>query len=75
MNLDINVTSTCNLGCKYCSEGHNPEMPDLAKIENSKTDVKTQDIIKFISKVHAKNPNEVIDISFWGGEPMMNMNY
>jgi radical SAM protein with 4Fe4S-binding SPASM domain len=75
MNLDINVTSTCNLGCKYCSEGHNPDMPDLAKIENSKTDVKTQDIIKFISKVHEKNPNEEIEISFWGGEPMMNMNY
>lgn len=75
MNIDINVTSTCNLGCKYCSEGHNPDMPDLAKIENSKTDVKTQDIIKFISKVHEKNPDEIIDISFWGGEPMMNMNY
>lgn len=75
MNLDINVTSTCNLGCKYCSEGHNPDMPDLAKIENSKTDVKTQDIIKFISKVHAKKPDEIIDISFWGGEPMMNMTY
>lgn len=75
MNLDINVTSTCNLGCKYCSEGHNPDMPDLAKIENSKTDVKTQDIIKFISKVHEKRPDEIIDISFWGGEPMMNMNY
>ena len=75
MNLDINVTSTCNLGCKYCSEGHNPEMPDLAKIENSKTDVKTQDIIKFIAKVLEKKPDEIIDISFWGGEPMMNMNY
>ena len=75
MNLDINVTSTCNLGCKYCSEGHNPEMPDLAKIENSKTDVKTQDIIKFISKVLEKKPDEIIDISFWGGEPMMNMTY
>lgn len=75
MNLDINVTSTCNLGCKYCSEGHNPDMPDLAKIENSKTDVKTQDIIKFIGKVHAKKPDEIIDISFWGGEPMMNMTY
>jgi radical SAM protein with 4Fe4S-binding SPASM domain len=75
VNLDINVTSTCNLGCKYCSEGHNPEMPDLAKIENSKTDVKTQDIIKFIAKVLEKKPDEIIDISFWGGEPMMNMNY
>lgn len=74
MNLDINVTSTCNLGCKYCSEGHNPDMPDLAKIENSKTDVKTQDIINFISKIREKS-NEKITISFWGGEPMMNMNY
>jgi MoaA/NifB/PqqE/SkfB family radical SAM enzyme len=65
MNLDINVTSTCNLGCKYCSEGHNPDMPDLAKIENSKTDVKTQDIINFISKIREKS-NEKITISFWG---------
>lgn len=75
MNLDINVTSTCNLGCKYCSEGHNPDMPDLAKIENSKTDVKTQELINFISKIREKNENETITISFWGGEPMMNMTY
>lgn len=75
MNLDINVTSTCNLGCKYCSEGHNPEMPDLAKIENSKTDVGTQELLEFISKIHQKNPEEKIQISFWGGEPMINMRY
>ncbi len=75
MTLDINVTSTCNLGCKYCSEGHNPDMPDLAKIENSKTDVKTQEIIDFIQRVQEKDPNEEIIIAFWGGEPMMNMPY
>ena len=75
MNIDINVTSTCNLGCKYCSEGHNPDMPDLAKIENSKTDVKTQEIINFITKLREKDKEEKIKISFWGGEPMMNMNY
>lgn len=75
MVLDINVTSTCNLGCKYCSEGHNPEMPDKSIIENSKTDVKTQNIIDFIDRVFEKNPNEHIHIAFWGGEPMMNLNY
>lgn len=75
MILDINVTSTCNLGCKYCSEGHNPEMPDLAKIENSKTDVKTLDLINFISRVKKKTPDEKFTIAFWGGEPMMNMRY
>mgnify|MGYP001313747318 CR=1 FL=1 len=75
MVLDINVTSTCNLGCKYCSEGHNPDMPDLAKIENSKTDVKTQELINFISKVKESRPDEVFTIAFWGGEPMMNMPY
>jgi len=75
VNLDINVTSTCNLGCKYCSEGHNPDMPDLAKIENSKTDVKTLDIINFISKIRKEKPEEAIHISFWGGEPFMNFQY
>jgi len=75
MNLDVNVTSTCNLGCKYCSEGHNPDMPDLAKIENSKTDVKSQDLIQFIDDVLLKTPDEKIQVSFWGGEPMMNMKY
>lgn len=75
MTIDLNVTSTCNLGCKYCSEGHNPDMPDLAKIENSKTDVKTEEILKFIERIQIKNPNEQIQISFWGGEPMMNIKY
>lgn len=75
MNLDINVTSTCNLGCKYCCEGHNPIMPDLSKIENSKTSIPITDIVKFIRSVHNKTPDEIIFISFWGGEPMMNMQY
>lgn len=50
-------------------------MPDLAKIENSKTDVKTQEFFAFIDKVKKHNPNEPITIAFWGGEPFMNFQY
>jgi len=73
MTLDINVTSTCNLGCKYCSEGHNPDVPDKSVIENSKTNVSKEEIDTFIAKSKIEKPNEPINISFWGGEPMMNM--
>ena len=75
MQLDINVTSTCNLGCLYCSEGHNPNEPDLSVIENSKTNVPKEDIIKLVQNVHSEKPEEPVNIAFWGGEPMMNMQY
>lgn len=50
-------------------------MPDKSIIENSKTDVETEKLLKFIDSVLAKNPEEQIHISFWGGEPMMNLKY
>lgn len=50
-------------------------MPDKSIIENSKTDVKTQQLLDFISRVLERNPKEDIHISFWGGEPMMNLSY
>lgn len=71
MNIDINLTSICNFGCRYCSEGQNPEMPNLARIENSKTRVPLQAFINFIDGLSDKN----VDIGFWGGEPFINFDY
>ncbi len=72
MKIDINVTSTCNLGCAYCSEGHNPLVPDKSIIENSQTKVSKEEINTFISRMKNEKPDEQVDISWWGGEPMIN---
>lgn len=50
-------------------------MPDKSIIENSKTDVETEKLLAFIDSVLKRNPNEEIHLSFWGGEPMMNLSY
>lgn len=71
-HIDINLTSTCNYGCKYCSEGHNPHTPSLSRIENAKTKVPLQVLIHFLDGF--KNSDE-IKIGFWGGEPLLNFQY
>jgi radical SAM protein with 4Fe4S-binding SPASM domain len=48
-------------------------MPDKSIIENSKTKVSKEEIDNFIFRSMKEKPNEQINISFWGGEPMMNM--
>lgn len=64
MFLDICVTSACNLGCLYCSEGKGTI--DQSRILNSKIKIGLLEIINFIEKFN------VDKIGFWGGEPFLN---
>jgi len=64
MILDICVTSACNLGCLYCSEGKGTI--DQSRILNSKIKINLQEIINFIERFH------VDKVGFWGGEPFLN---
>lgn len=75
MNIDINLTSVCNYGCKYCSEGKNPDVPDKSRILNSKTHVTLDDLQRLVNETREKRHNEPFVFAFWGGEPFINWQF
>lgn len=68
MIIDINVTSTCNLACTYCSEGYEC---GLSTAFEENTSVTLDNIEEFMSKL--SDPKR--DIYFWGGEPFINWEF
>ena len=68
MVIDINVTSTCNLACTYCSEGFEC---GLSTAFEENTSVTLENIEEFMSKID--DPKR--DIYFWGGEPFINWEF
>lgn len=68
MNIDINVTSTCNLACTYCSEGFEC---GLSTAYEENTSVTLENIEEFMNKIS----DPVKNIFFWGGEPFVNYDF
>lgn len=68
MIIDINVTSTCNLACTYCSEGFEC---GLSTAFEENTSITLDDITNYMAKI--SDPKK--DIYFWGGEPFVNYNF
>lgn len=66
--IDLNVTSTCNLGCTYCSEGFEC---GLSTIFEENTYVTIDNIQELMDKI--KDPKK--EIYFWGGEPFINWQF
>lgn len=66
--IDINVTSTCNLACTYCSEGFECGLSTVFDENTSVTLENIDDIVNGIS-----DPKK--DIFFWGGEPFVNWKF
>ncbi len=63
-NLVINTTLECNLGCWYCYESH----PSRSFLPLQLVDT----ILEHLKIKIASEPFEVLKLSFFGGEPMMN---
>lgn len=66
--IDINVTSTCNLACTYCSEGFEC---GLSSAYEENTSLTLDNIEEFMNKI----PNPKKSIYFWGGEPFVNYEF
>lgn len=66
--IDINVTSTCNLACTYCSEGFEC---GLSTEYEENTSVTLDNIEEFMNRI----PNPKKQIFFWGGEPFVNYEF
>tara|TARA_B100000953_G_scaffold297042_1_gene291038 strand:- start:380 stop:1708 length:1329 start_codon:yes stop_codon:yes gene_type:complete len=68
LNIDINVTSICNLACTYCSEG---ESCGLSSEFLKQTDLSPKELVDNILKVKFSKYKSV-SLYFWGGEPFQN---
>lgn len=68
MVIDINVTSTCNLACTYCSEGFEC---GLSTAFEENTSITLENIDELMARI--SDPKK--DIYFWGGEPFVNYEF
>jgi len=66
--IDLNVTSTCNLACTYCSEGFECGLSTMFEENTHVTLDNVQDLMNRI-----KDPKK--DVYFWGGEPFVNWEF
>lgn len=76
--LIFEVTDACNLRCKYC--GYADLYEGYDKRENIKFHfVKAKLIIDYLHRIWKQNRcedvNETISISFYGGEPLLNVSF
>ena len=76
--ITFEVTDACNLRCKYCAYGELYE--DYDKRTNKKMPVDTAiSLLDYLIQFWQSNQNISSDrnvyISFYGGEPLLNMNF
>lgn len=65
-HLTINPTMDCNLRCWYCYEKHTEKGYMTAEIQNA--------IIQFVTRLMANSELKILDLGFFGGEPLMKAN-
>lgn len=74
INIDLNVTSSCNLACTYCLENDTAlekQGCNLSTFYMKNTEVKVQTLIEKLNTDTSKTKL----INFWGGEPFINWNF
>ncbi len=67
MSLTITTTLACNFDCPYCIQGtnHPAVNMDLATCE---------DLLRFIEREYVYKPFKELFITYYGGEPLLNVN-
>ena len=76
--LVFEVTDACNLKCKYCAYGdlyfgYDKREDSFLNVDKGKAVI---DYLSSIWRTHNTNANKPVTfISFYGGEPLMNMNF
>lgn len=68
------VTDSCNLSCTYCAFGELYDGYDERNCKKIDTHKAIQ-LLKFIFENKPKSENDKLVISFYGGEPLLNMTF
>jgi uncharacterized protein len=66
--LEITTTALCDMDCTYCFEGVKVDKQRL----DDKVDVLKQRIHEFLEHPWFQKNYDLLNISFWGGEPTLN---
>lgn len=77
-HIGFEVTDSCNLKCTYCIYGefyHNHDERTNKKIDATKAKLLIDFLMKKISSPANYSPLHEIFISFYGGEPLLNMDF
>lgn len=70
LTLELTTTALCDLNCTYCFEGNKSNSKKFEHL-----DLLIKRIYEILSDEWFINNYEVLNISFWGGEPTLNPNY
>jgi len=68
--LEITTTALCNMGCTYCFEGAKTNTQRL----DDKVDVVKKRVYELLDSSFFKDNYEMLNLTFWGGEPTLNGN-
>ncbi len=68
ISFTVLTTYACNLACRYCMQG-----PELFGLNNGGQMMDTDRIAKFIADIRDEYGSKQIVISYFGGEPLLNM--
>lgn len=77
-NIDIFLSTTCNLACTYCDELYSSRWAELKGLPRTEDDKWRQlmlnNLYKYIEKYHADGVREDrMTYNFLGGEPLLNL--
>ena len=75
-HLNLITSSFCDLKCSYCFLHKNKSFRNYDKfiIDGWKTGSYAKNIKEVFTRLDS-DPDEVTDISFWGGEPFLHLDY
>jgi Arylsulfatase regulator (Fe-S oxidoreductase) len=73
-HIVFEVTNSCNLDCTYCCFGKLYEGYDTRNFKNINTH-KAIKLLEYIVGLRIQNKNDKLTISFYGGEPLLNINF
>jgi len=72
--ISFEVTDFCNLNCTYCSRGGLYENKEIKNFKNINTR-NAINLLKYFFSIKQKNNRKKLLISFYGGEPLLNIRF
>jgi len=77
LQVTFEVTEKCNLECKYCSYGELYSGKNSTRIQNDLPTIYAKKLLDYLVNLWNSNANKsykkTVSISFYGGEPLMNV--
>lgn len=73
LGIEVTATQQCNCRCKYCFESFSLECQESKR--DSEEETRQLNLIKDFCQKFDILENESLSITFWGGEPLLNLKF